>query len=86
MADISTKSANYCFAHTSGSIGLLLLCEAELGKPMLELSTGDPGAGEMAKAEGRIATWGRGETAPKEWKDAGCVHEGLKGVSMVTPT
>ena len=83
MADISTKSANYCWAHSSGNIGLLLLCEAELGKPMLEMSGGDPRAAEMAKAEGRIATWGKGGTAPKGWKDAACVHQSLKGVSMV---
>ncbi|SLM34132.1 poly-ribose polymerase [Lasallia pustulata] len=86
MADISTKSANYCFAHSSGNIGLLLLCEAELGKPMLELSGGDPSAGAMAKSQGCIATWGKGGTAPRGWKDAGCVREGLRGVLMPDTT
>ena len=83
MADISTKSANYCWAESSGNIGLLLLCEAELGKPMLEMTSGDSRAGEIARAQGRIATWGRGGTAPRGWKDAGCVNEGLRGVAMV---
>lgn len=38
MADMSSKSANYCVAGMSGGTGLLLLCEAELGNPMYEVS------------------------------------------------
>jgi poly [ADP-ribose] polymerase 2/3/4 len=42
----------------------------------------DSGAAENAKKAGCISTWGVGMTAPKGWKDAGVVHESLKGVLM----
>ena len=83
-ADISSKSANYCHADSSGQTGLLLLCEAELGDPMLEFEFGgDTGAAEIAKERGCIATWGKGATGPRGWKDASCVHENLAGVLVV---
>jgi poly [ADP-ribose] polymerase 2/3/4 len=84
LADMSSKSANYCFSGQSGNTGLLLLCEAELGKPMLELTNSDYTAAERASEAGAIATWGKGKMAPLAWKDAGCVHKSLKGVSMVS--
>jgi poly [ADP-ribose] polymerase len=84
LADISSKSANYCQHHQSGGIGLLLLCEAELGKPMLELLHSDQNAAENAKKEGCYATWGQGVTGPVAWKNAGCVSKALKGVMMVS--
>ena len=34
LADMSSKSANYCCPYNSGGQALLLLCEAELGNPM----------------------------------------------------
>jgi len=83
LADISSKSANYCFPAQSGGTAILLLCEAELGKPMLELTDADYEAGERAKKQGCFSTWGKGLTAPAGWKDASCVHEGLSGVMMV---
>lgn len=84
LADISSKSANYCNSYSSGNIGLLLLCEAALGKPMLELVDADSNAGAVAKSQGRIATWGQGTMGPKGWKDASCVNPNLKGVMMVS--
>jgi poly [ADP-ribose] polymerase len=84
MADMSTKSANYCMAHNSGGEGLLLLCEAELGSPMLELTHFDYEADIHAKAKGAISTFGKGSTGPRKWKDAKCVHKALKGVKMVS--
>jgi len=84
LADISSKSANYCQHHQSGGIGLLLLCEAELGKPMLELLYADPHAAKNAKKNGCHATWGQGLIGPVGWKDAGSVREELKGVMMVS--
>ena len=83
LADISSKSAGYTAYHSSGGVGLLLLCEAELGKPMLELTNSDYNAGEEAKRQGKHSTWGKGMTAPVGWKDAGCVNKSLKGVIMV---
>lgn len=37
LADMSSKSANYCLSGMSGGTGILLLCEAELGNPMYEV-------------------------------------------------
>jgi poly [ADP-ribose] polymerase len=82
FADISSKSANYCWASNSGMIGLLLLCDVELGDPMLELEMANYNAGADANAKGCLATLGLGTTAPQGWKDAGCVHSDLKGVLM----
>lgn len=84
MADISTKSANYCATHLSGKNGLILLCEAELGSPVHELLQGDSNAAEDSQKAGRISTLGIGRTIPTGWVDAGIVHEDLKGVLMVS--
>ncbi len=84
LADMSSKSANYCCSYVSGGTALLLLCDVELGKPMLSLTGASYTAGEDAKAKGMYATWGQGRTAPKLWKDAGCVHPDLAGVKMVS--
>jgi len=84
LADMSSKSANYCASQISGDVGLLLLCEAELGSPMLELTQADYNAGDKARGEKKVATWGKGTTTPMKWKDASCIHKSLKGVSMVS--
>lgn len=83
LADMSSKSANYCAAYNSGGTALLLLCEAELGNPMQELIHASYSAGNDAKAKGMHSTWGQGRMGPKKWKDAGCVHTSLAGVTMV---
>lgn len=89
LADMSTKSANYCYSGNSGGVGLLLLCDAELGKPSLRLTGADYNANQRAKDNKCVSTLGVGRTAPSLWKDAGCVHESLKGIQMpdvsVTP-
>ncbi|GAM89549.1 hypothetical protein ANO11243_075880 [Dothideomycetidae sp. 11243] len=79
LADMSSKSANYCASHVSGGTALLLLCEAELGEPMQELLNADYDAGDKAKASGAWSTWGKGQTGPLRWEDASCVHPSLKG-------
>ncbi|RYP02514.1 hypothetical protein DL765_010734 [Monosporascus sp. GIB2] len=86
LADMSSKSANYCVPYISNGHALLLLCEAELGKPMQELTGACYSAGEDAKAKGMWSTWGKGITGPSKWKDAACVHESLKGVMMPDTT
>ncbi|RYP68237.1 hypothetical protein DL770_008473 [Monosporascus sp. CRB-9-2] len=86
LADMSSKSANYCVPYISNGHALLLLCEAELGKPMQELTGASYSAGEDAKAKGMWSTWGKGMTGPSKWKDAACVHESLKGVMMPDTT
>lgn len=83
LADMSSKSANYCASDTSGQVGLLLLCEAELGRPMLELDHASYIAESEAKEKGCLSTWGLGMTGPVgEWKDAKCIHPTLEGVKM----
>ncbi|KAJ5625486.1 hypothetical protein N7510_001795 [Penicillium lagena] len=82
LADTSSKSANYCHSHNSNNKGLLLLCEVELGEPMLELYENDYRAGEKARVTGRVATLGKGTSTPGGWKDASCVYQDLEGVKM----
>ncbi|PVH76827.1 PARP-domain-containing protein [Cadophora sp. DSE1049] len=82
LADMSSKSANYCCSHISNGHVLLLLCEAELGDPKQELTDASYSAGEDAKAKGMISTWGMGMTGPKVWKDAEAVHPSLKGIKI----
>lgn len=84
MADISSKSAQYCASGMSGGTGLLLLVEAELGKPMYEIPTGDSGAEAEAKKRGCHSTLGVGRQAPQGWTDAQFINENLKGVQVVS--
>ncbi len=84
LADMSSKSANYCCSDISDGTALLLLCEAKLGSPFQELTNSSYSAGEDAKEKGMFATLGQGKTAPTSWKDASCVHAGLSGVKMVS--
>jgi poly [ADP-ribose] polymerase len=84
LADMSSKSANYCNASSSGGTALLLLCEAELGNPSHNLLNASYNAGEEAKAKGMCSTWGKGRVGPSQWKDAGCVHPSLAGTKMVS--
>lgn len=84
LADMSSKSANYCNHYQSGGTALLLLCEAELGDPVNELTHSSYTAGEDAKAKGMFSTWGKGRVGPSQWKDASCVHPSLSGVMMVS--
>jgi poly [ADP-ribose] polymerase len=56
LADMSSKSANYCCAYNSGGNALLLLCEAELGDPMQKLTGASYNAGDDAKAKGLSST------------------------------
>ncbi|MCJ1228206.1 hypothetical protein MMC12_004867 [Toensbergia leucococca] len=82
LADISSKSAQYCAAGMSGGTGILMLCEAELGKPMYEIPTGDPNAEEEAKKRNYISTLGVGRTVPQGWVDGKFIHDSLKGVQL----
>lgn len=82
LADTSSKSANYCCPYNSRGMGLLLLCDTELGAPMLELDRSNYNAGEEAHKAGKIATLGRGRNIPGGWKDAGCLNPVLEGVTM----
>ena len=68
----------------SGNTGLLLLVEAELSRPMYEISSGDSNAQQETEKKGCVACKGVGKTVPLKWKDAGCVNKDLKGIMMVS--
>ncbi|KAK9777548.1 putative Poly polymerase catalytic domain-containing protein [Seiridium cardinale] len=82
LADLSSKSANYCVSSLSGGVGLLLLVEAELSNPLYEIDSGEFDADEKAKKHNCIATKGVGKLGYMKWKDAGSVNPALKGVKM----
>ncbi|KLT38345.1 PARP-domain-containing protein [Cutaneotrichosporon oleaginosum] len=82
LADMSSKSVNYCCSYLSDSTALLLLCEAELGDPLQKLTNASYNAGDSAKAGGMYSTWGQGRVGPSKWKCAGEAHESLKGIKM----
>ncbi|KAL4907987.1 hypothetical protein BDW74DRAFT_148354 [Aspergillus multicolor] len=82
FADMSSKSANYCWSHNSDGKALLLLGDVELGDPIYELYGSDYNAGDNAKKEGKIATLGKGRSIPAGWKDAGCIHPDLQGIRV----
>lgn len=82
LADMSSKSANYCYHYLSDNTALLLLCEAELGDPMHERLDFQYDAAEKAKERGKWSTYGKGATGPPVWEDCACLHPSLKGVKM----
>ncbi|CAF92030.1 unnamed protein product, partial [Tetraodon nigroviridis] len=61
FADMSSKSANYCFANQSNHVGLLLLCEVALGDSN-ELLDADYEANNLPN--GKHSTKGLGRTGP----------------------
>ncbi|TQV90589.1 poly polymerase (Poly[ADP-ribose] synthetase) [Cordyceps javanica] len=86
LADMSSKSAGYCVPSMSRGEGLLLLCEAELGDPMLELVHSSYSADDEARDAGKWSTKGQGTFAPPSWMDAAAVHKSLKGIKMPDPS
>eukprot|EP00049_Salpingoeca_infusionum_P016729 m.345280 g.345280 ORF g.345280 m.345280 type:complete len:1053 (-) comp16140_c0_seq2:7529-10687(-) len=60
LADMVSKSANYCFANSSNTTGLILLCEAALGD-MYERTSAEYVTKLPA---GKHSTFGMGKTAP----------------------
>ncbi|CAG8888684.1 unnamed protein product [Penicillium egyptiacum] len=81
LADTSSQSANYCCHYNSGGMALLL-CDAEVGAPMLELERSDYNAGDVCKQTGKLATLGKGRNIPGGWKGATCLNPALQGVTM----
>merc|ERR1711933_300534 len=82
FADMSSKSANYCFTSPDANTGLILLCEVALGE-MNKLQASDYYAADAMK--GSIAsTKGEGKTSPDPSTyvtlDNGCVVPIGKGV------
>ncbi|XP_045534555.1 poly [ADP-ribose] polymerase-like [Papilio machaon] len=60
FADMSSKSANYCFANKSNDTGFVLLCEVALG----EMKKCYAAQNIKKLAEGTHSVWGVGRTQP----------------------
>lgn len=67
LADVSSKSANYCFTTPQHNVGLLLLCDVALGK-VLDLFEASSTADKRCKKEGCGAVRGRGIWVPTSEK------------------
>ena len=63
FADMSSKSANYCFTNPENNTGVLLLCDVALGECNEKLHA-DYYASNLP--EGKDSTKGLGRTAPKD--------------------
>ena len=63
FADMVSKSANYCFASKSSSVGLLLLCQVYLGR-QVDLYHADYNADKVVDAKNGHSTKGCGSTCP----------------------
>jgi len=68
FADMSSKSANYCFTSRSHNTGLLLLCEVSLGKPN-KLLNADYNASSLPK--GCQSVQGLGRVEPSKLEEVG---------------
>lgn len=82
FAAMSSKSAQYCDRSSFHGEGLLLLCEVQLGLPMLECSSANYEAITVACSKGFLSAMGKGREYPRWWCDAKCVHPSLEGVLM----
>jgi len=65
FADMSSKSANYCFTTRSQPVGLLLICEVSLGNQN-KLVAADYNADKLPK--GTHSTLGQGRVEPSSFK------------------
>ncbi|KAI9005294.1 poly polymerase catalytic domain-containing protein [Gaertneriomyces semiglobifer] len=63
LANMVSKSSNYCFATRNSSTGILLLCEAALGD-QLKLKQADYNADQSCRQANCHSTWGVGQTRP----------------------
>lgn len=75
FADISSKSANYCFATSKSKTGLLLLGEVALGD-MQEMTRHDYHAASTMSKAGKQSVKGIGRTQPNPKADVD--HDGCK--------
>jgi len=64
FGNMSSKSANYCFASREQPNALMLLSDVSLGRPY-ELQSSEYEAASKSKAKGCDSTWGKGKTTPR---------------------
>jgi hypothetical protein len=75
VADISTKSANYCAAYTSVNVGLLLLCEVELGSHHSNFLTQTTVPESLRKSPTAFRHWGLARLSLRAGKtQSGCIQ------------
>ncbi|KAL7628287.1 hypothetical protein AAE478_002486 [Parahypoxylon ruwenzoriense] len=82
LADISSKSAIYCYPKTSNGHALILLCEAEIGRCGGPFISPCYTAGQAIKAAGGLSAAAKGRLGMHRWKDAECIHPSLRGIGM----
>jgi len=70
FADMSSKSANYCFTTRSNPVGLLLLCEVSLGKAN-QLVAADYDADKLPKGKHSVQGMGKVEPSGYEMMENG---------------
>lgn len=80
LADRASKSAAYCDPWTSNQLGLLLLCEAQLGDPSYIRTDHEYHANASMRKKGLISTKMMTDPSnePPKWIDAGVVNPDLK--------
>lgn len=83
LANMSSKSIQYCNASCSQGEGLLLLCEAQLGDA-LQMLDANYSADVLVSDAGKHSTHGMGQMAPSKFADAGKLlgRDDLCGVKM----
>lgn len=84
LADRASKSAAYCDPWTSGQIGLLLLCEVQLGDPSYVKTSHEYTAANSMRKKGLISTKMAEDPAnePLKWMDATLVDPDLDAALM----
>ena len=83
FADVSSKSANYCFATRESPQGLLLVCEVALGQQYEQLSSCYE-ADIACASKGLHSTLGLGKSVPLE-KDARWIDDVKMPMGKVSP-
>ena len=80
LADRASKSAAYCDPWTSDRVGLLLLCEAQLGNPSYVKTDHEYNARLSMRKQQLISTkmMTHSSNEPPRWIDAGIVNPDLK--------
>jgi len=63
FADMSSKSANYCFTNTTNNVGMVMLAEVALGD-MQEMKAADYHAATVCRKAKKHSVKGLGRTAP----------------------
>jgi len=81
FADMSSKSANYCFASRSEPHGVMLLSEVALGKQYIRVGA-EYEADKSCRKANADSTWGQGKTAPRASEETTLPGEPLVKVPL----